>query len=323
MIRSVVRALRFAQYGPPSVLFIAELETPKVDSGDALIQIHAAAINPSDVKNVAGAFHTPLPRTPGRDYAGTVVAGEGVGREVWGSGPGFGVERDGSHAEFVAVPVAWLADKPRNLSMLQAAAIGVPFVVVWNGLVQAAALSSGETVLIIGVFGAVGRAATQVAHWRGARVIGTDILRSGSPDSIADVFIDARANDFVARVRAATHDSGVDLVFDAVGGPMFEQGLNSLRPEGRQVTIASTAERRVSFDLVDFYHARLHLTGVDSLKLQGPEIATIMDALRPGFESGALRPFDVQAHALDEAVAAYSGVERGGIPSKQILVPAP
>lgn len=315
-----MRALRFAQYGPPSNLFIERLERPNPALGEALVRIHAAAINPSDVKNVAGAFHTSLPRTPGRDYAGIVVAGEGVGREVWGSGPGFGVERDGSHAEFVAVPGDWLADKPQNLSMEEAAAIGVPFIVAWNGIVQNAALRPGETVLITGALGAVGRAATQIAHGQGARVIGTDLVKRASE---ADVFIDAAAEDFVAQVRAATDSRGVDLVFDAVGGPMFEQCLKSLRSQGRQVEIASVGERRVSFDLIDFYHSRLHLIGVDSLKLQGPEIAAIMDALKPGFESGQLKPFDVKTHALDDAVAAYSGVEKGADPAKQILVPAP
>src|SRR5438477_12583655 len=122
-----MRALRFSQYGAPSVLSLAECQTPQAAPGESLVRVLAAAINPSDVKNVAGAFKSPLPRTPGRDYAGVVVAGEGKGREIWGSGPAFGVERDGSHAQFVVLPAEWLADKPQNLSMEQAACVGVPF----------------------------------------------------------------------------------------------------------------------------------------------------------------------------------------------------
>jgi len=84
-----MRALRFAKYGPPSVLSLDDIASPVLKSGEALVEVHAAAINPSDVKNVAGAFEATLPRTPGRDYAGIVVAGEGwKGREVWGSGEG-------------------------------------------------------------------------------------------------------------------------------------------------------------------------------------------------------------------------------------------
>src|SRR5436305_861810 len=71
-----MKALRFAQYGPPSVLTLQQCETPQPGPGESLVEVHAAAINPSDIKNVGGAFKTPLPRTPGRDYAGVVVAGE-------------------------------------------------------------------------------------------------------------------------------------------------------------------------------------------------------------------------------------------------------
>lgn len=313
-----MRALRFSQYGAPAVLTLEDLEKPKPAPGEALIQVRAAAINPSDVKNVAGAFRTPLPRTPGRDYAGVVVDGVGKGREVWGSGPGFGVEREGSHAEFVVVPADWLSDKPGKLSMEQAAAIGVPFVVASAGLRQAA-LESGETILVTGALGAVGRAVTQIAHWKGARVIGADIVERASE---LDIFVNAKSPALAADVVAANAGSGVDLVFDTVGGPMFEPSLKSLRPFGRQVAIASMGERRVAFDLIDFYHNRSRLIGVDSLKLDGREIASIMEALIPGFDSGALKPYDVKTWPLDDAVNAYTAVEKGSGPEKQVLVPA-
>jgi NADPH:quinone reductase-like Zn-dependent oxidoreductase len=298
-----MKALRFTVYGDPSVLRIEDLDAPQPRSGESLIKISASAINPSDVKNVAGFFHTSLPRTPGRDYAGIVVAGEGIGREVWGSGAGFGVARDGAHAQYVCVPADALADKPAHLTMEAAASVGVPFVVAWNGLVQAAELQAGETVMVIGAAGAVGRAVTQIATWRGARVVGVDRT---TPDA-------------VLAAKDATGGRGVDVVFDAVGGAMFEQGLKSLRPQGRQIAIASTGERRVSFDMPDFYHARLHLIGVDSLKLTGPEIAAIMNALEPGFQSGDLQPYETKRWPLDEAATAYAVVQRGSGPVKQVL----
>jgi len=298
-----MKALRFARYGAPSVLTLEDIDTPRPAAGESLIKISATAINPSDVKNVAGFFHTALPRTPGRDYAGIVVAGDGVGREVWGSGAGFGVARDGSHAQYVCVPADALADKPADLTMEEAASVGVPFVVAWNGLVQAADLQAGETVMVIGAAGAVGRAVTQIAAWRGARVVGVD------RDTL----------DVVAAAKDATGGRGVDVVFDAVGGTMFDQGLKSLRPQGRQIAIASTGDRRVSFDMPDFYHARLRLIGVDSLKLGDAEIAAIMNALKLGFESGALQPYETKRWPLGEAAAAYAVVERGSGPVKQVL----
>ena len=314
-----MKALRFAQYGPPTALKVEQRQIPVPAAGESLIEIHAAAINPSDVKNVAGAFKTRLPRTPGRDYAGIVVEGEGKGRVVWGSGSGFGVERDGSHAQYIVVPADWLADKPRQLPMSAAASVGVPFVVAWDGLIDAAGLQAGESVLVTGAGGAVGRAVTQIAHWRGARVLGA-ALTDLSTD--VDVMINVKRQDLAGAVKAVTANAGVDLVFDAVGGALFEKALRSLRAGGRQVAIASAAERRVSFDLIDFYHQELRLIGVDSLKLSGGRIAAIMNALRDGFESGHLKASPVKEWALEEATQAYAVVERGAGAVKQVLLPA-
>lgn len=313
-----MKALRFNEYGLPSVLMIEELPTPQLHAGLSLVRIDASAINPSDVKNVAGAFKAPLPRTPGRDYAGTVIAGEGKGREVWGSGPGFGVGRDGCHAEFVAMPSEWLADKPPHLSMEQAAAVGVPFIVAWNGLVQKAEVQANETILVTGALGAVGRAVTQIAHWRGARVIGAGVTER---ESECDVYVNTKTQDLASAAKAATSGKGVDLVYDTVGGSLFEQCLKSLCIGGRQVAIASSRERRVSFDLIDFYHNLTTLLGVDSLKLSGHDIVEIMDALRQGFELGALTPYPIKTWPLQDAVAAYTAVSQGAGPEKQVLIP--
>src|SRR5271170_7347035 len=108
-----MKALQFSTYGPPAVLTIQEIPKPEPRNGEVLIQIKATAINPSDVKNVAGHFKSPLPRVPGRDYAGVVVAGNAEkGLEVWGSGAGFGVDRDGAQAEYIVVPAEWISQKP-------------------------------------------------------------------------------------------------------------------------------------------------------------------------------------------------------------------
>src|ERR1700733_9855944 len=107
----VMKALRFAEFGPPSVLRIEEVAIPEPSQGEALVHVRAAAINPSDIGDVAGRFkNTTLPRTPGRDFAGVVVKGTHFeGEEVWGSAPKLGIERDGSHAEYVVVPAETLS----------------------------------------------------------------------------------------------------------------------------------------------------------------------------------------------------------------------
>lgn len=284
-----------------------------------LVEVRASAVNPSDVKNVAGGFNASMPRVPGLDYAGIVVAGDGwIGKEVWGSGAGFGVTRDGTHAAFLVVQSDWLSEKPSRLSMEEAAAVGVPYLAAWSALVEAADILGGETVLVTGVSGAVGRAATQIAPWKGAKVIGAEI--SDKP-SDADMFINAKGKDLSTEIKALTDGKGVDLVLDAVGGQMFEPALKSLRPGGRQVAIASAGNRRVEFDLIDFYHDLRRLIGVDTMKLAGKDIARIMDGLRSGFEEGHLKPSPVKTWRFQQAIDAYSIVERGNSSTKHILLP--
>ena len=111
----LMKSLRFAEFGPPSVLRIEEVPIPEPGAGEALVQVKDAAINPSDIGNVAGHFkNTTLPRTPGRDFAGIAVNGtHHEGAEVWGSSGKLGIVNDGSHAEYVVVPIETLSLKPK------------------------------------------------------------------------------------------------------------------------------------------------------------------------------------------------------------------
>ena len=315
-----MKALRFSEFGPPSVLAFEEVPRPEPHDGEALVEIKATAINPSDVKNVAGAFQSSLPRVPGRDYAGVVVGGDGgKGTEVWGSGAGFGIVRDGAHAEYIVIPNEWISQKPPRLSMEQAATVGVPYLTAWSALVRVGNIQEGETVLVVGVSGAVGRAATQIAHWKKARVIGA--ARHSDNPAKADAVVNTATSDLAQAVRALTGGKGVDLALDAVGGPMFEPSLKSLRRGGRQIAISSTKDRQVTFDLVDFYHNESRLMGLDTLKLTGPEIAEIMNNLAAGFESGDLEPPPVTTWPLERGVEAYQAVAKGAAQTKQALVP--
>jgi NADPH:quinone reductase-like Zn-dependent oxidoreductase len=147
---------------------------PAAEETTALVRVVAASINPSDVKNVAGAMkQATLPRIPGRDYPGVVEAGlaEWIGAEVWGMGGDAGVTRDGTYAELIAVPVVSLRRKPLALSYDEASASN--YMAAWCGI-EAAGLEAGETLLLIGAGGGVGSAAAQIARRLGARVIGAD-----------------------------------------------------------------------------------------------------------------------------------------------------
>jgi NADPH2:quinone reductase len=312
-----MKALRFAEFGPPSVLRIQEVAIQEPGEGEALVQVKAAAINPSDIGNVAGRFKTTtLPRTPGRDFAGTVVAGSRrKGEEVWGSCPVLGIVRDGSHAEYVVVPGETLSRKPQSLRMAQAAAIGVPYITAWESVVSAAQIQPDETILIVGAAGAVGQAATQIANWKQVRVIGADT--SSDPIPGADAVINTKTEDLRERVFELTAGKGAHVVFDTVGGPMFEPALRSLRVGGRQVAISSR-DPRVTFNLVEFYHNSSRLLGVDSYALTSRQIAEIESELQPGFETGVLKPPPIEIVPFEKSVDAYSRVAAGHAKVKQV-----
>jgi NADPH:quinone reductase len=314
-----MKALRFARFGPPSVLRIEEVAIPEPGEGEALVQVKAAAINPSDIGDVAGRFkNTTLPRTPGRDFAGIVVKGkQHEGEQVWGSGPELGIVRDGSHAEYVVVPAETLSLKPKSLSMAQAAAIGVPYITAWASVVSAAQIQPGEILLVVGAAGAVGQAATQIANWKLARVIGADITRDPIPGT--DSVVNTKTEDLRERVLELTAGRGVDAVFDTVGGPLFEPALRSLRFGGRHVVISSRGDPRVSFNLVDFYHNFSRLLGVDSYGLTAQQVADFERELCPGFETGVLKPPPIEMVPFEKAVEAYSRVAAGQAKAKQVL----
>jgi len=319
MSTSLMRALRFAEFGPPSVLRIEEVAIPEPGEGEALVRVTAAAINPSDIGNVAGRFkNTTLPRTPGRDFAGVVARGkQHEGEEVWGSAPNLGIVRDGSHAEYVVVPVETLSPRPKALSMAQAAAIGVPYITAWASVVNAARIQAGETILIVGARGAVGQAATQIANWKKARVIAADVTSDPIPGT--EAVVDSKSEDLRERVLELTAGKGVNAVFNTVGGALFEPALQSLAFGGRQVVISSPGNPNVTFNLVDFYHNFSRLLGVDSYGLTPQQIAETALELQAGFETGALKPPAIEIVPFEKAVDAYSRMAAGQAKAKQVL----
>jgi NADPH:quinone reductase len=323
-----MRGLTFHQIGSLDALRIEEVSVPTPGSGEVLIQVKAAAVNPSDIKNVQGKMHeTTVPRIPGRDFAGVIVKGpeELLGQSVFGSGGNLGFGRDGSHAEYVAVPVSAVVPLPKNLSFEQAAAMGVAYITAWAGLVNAAQIEAGETAVILGTTGAVGSAAARIAHKLGARVIGTARKASDIPAAgviPVDDWIDLETTDLGPGVRALTKGRGADIVFDVVGGAMFEKCLAALALRGRQVAISSSPEPRVSFNLVDFYHNESKLLGVDSLKLSFEETAEILRRLTPSIESGIFPAPSVEIFSLEEGPQLYHDIAESKIKTKPILVPA-
>jgi hypothetical protein len=201
--------------------------------------------------------------------------------------------------------------------MAQAAMIGVPYITAWASVISAAQIQPGEIILIVGAAGAVGRAATQIANWRQARVIGADT--SSDPIPGTEAVVNTKSEDLRERVLELTAGRGVDAVFDTVGGPMFEPALQPLRVGARHVVISGKGDPHVTFNLVDFYHNSSRLLGVDSYGLTSRQIAEIENELQPGFESRVLKPPPIEVLPFEKAVDACSRVAGGLAKANQAL----
>ena len=294
---------------------------------EVLIEIRAAAVNPSDVKAATGLMaYAVFPRTPGRDYAGVVIDGPAgtVGREVFGSSGDLGIRRDGTHATHLVVEADATVEKPSSVSWEEAAGIGVPFVTAMEGFRRAGIPKSGEAVVIMGVNGKVGQAATQIATWHGARVIG--VVRKNEPfegHANANIeVIDASATDVAARVRELTDGRGANIVFNTVGDPYFQAAHKSLALRGRQILIAAI-NPVVQFNILEFYRGQHCYVGIDTLALSSVATGEVLRELAPGFASGHLKPFRIDPVAicsLEDARRAYMAVA-GSSRDRVILKP--
>src|SRR5919199_1289686 len=232
------------------------------------LRLHAKA---ADVKAAIGMMpYAVFPRTPGRDYAGVVIEGPThlVGQEVFGSSGDLGIRRDGTHATHLVVEAEAVVPKPKSISLVEAAGIGVPFVTATEGYRRAGMPKPGETVVVMGLNGKVGQAATQIATWRGARVIGVGRkpeAYEGHASAPIEV-IDSSATDVAQRVRELTGGKGADIVFNSVGDPYFQAAHKSLAVRGRQILIAAV-DRIVQFNILEFYRGQHTYVGIDTLGL--------------------------------------------------------
>lgn len=306
---------------------VVEHHTLARGPNDLLIEVKAAAVNPSDVKAATGLMaYAVFPRTPGRDYAGVVIDGPAgtVGREVFGSSGDLGIRRDGTHASHLVVEADAVVEKPKSVSWEEAAGIGVPFVTAMEGFRRAGIPKPGETVLVFGVNGKVGQAAVQIATWQDARVVGVVRKaesyegRSNAPIEI----IDASATDVATRVRELTGGKGADIVFNTVGDPYFQAAHKSLALRGRQILIAAI-DRIVQFNILEFYRGQHTYVGIDTLGLSSAATGAVLRDLGPGFASGQLKPFPINANAiypLERAKEAYVAVA-GSSRDRVILKP--
>lgn len=235
-----MKAFVAERYGDADTVRAGDVPDPKVGPHDILVQIHAASINPVDLKIRDGDLKAILPFRPpfvlGNDLAGTVVA---VGARVTRFAVGDEVyahpdqNRMGTFAELIAIHQDDVAPKPATLTMTEAASIPLVGLTAWQALVERANLRPGQKVLIHAGAGGVGTIAIQLAKHLGASVATTasatktDLVKNLG----ADVVIDYQKQAF----ETILHD--YDIVLDTVGGETLDKSLRVLKPGGTVITI--------------------------------------------------------------------------------------
>jgi NADPH2:quinone reductase len=289
-----MKAILCTAFGPPSDLVLADVASPAPGPSDVKIAIEAAGLNFPDVLIVQGKYQSkpPFPFSPGAEVAGTVLE---VGERVTSVEPGDRVMAlcsVGGFAEEVSTAEASVFKIPDGMSFEDAAAFPLTYGTTYHGLVDRGALRSGETLLVTGAGGGVGLAAVQLGAALGARVIAAAGSRE-KLDAAATETIDYTTESLVERVKALTNDAGADVIYEAVGGDVFDACLRGLAWGGRLLIIGFAGGR-----IPEIPANRLLLKGASAVGVfWGSFAARSPAANRANFErlfelvaSGALAP---------------------------------
>lgn len=244
-----MRALVVDSLGPTyEGVSLKDIPVPSPRPGEVLVRVHAASVNFPDILMTKGEYQLkpPLPFVGGMELAGEVTAlGEGVTQFAVGDAV-VGGAKLGGFAEFAVLPAATIRRKPDNLGFSQAAAVGAAYLTAWVALVRRARLEPGEWVLVHGAAGGVGLAAVDLAKALGARVIAAS-ASDAKLKIVADEYApDATLNvtgGFREQVKAITGGAGVDVIYDPVGGDVFDESTRCIAFDGRLLVIGFTSGR--------------------------------------------------------------------------------
>ena len=345
-----MKAVRIGPGSGVDKLCYEDMPDPEPGPNDILVRVRAAALNHLEVWAVQappGAGIGQVGRIPGSDVAGvveavgTAVRGVEIGSPVMVQ-PGLSCgtclaclsgkdndcpqytiigtrpEAPGGLAELVAVPAVNLIPKPDNLSFEDAASIPLVFVTAWHMLVTLARVRLGETVLVNAAGSGVGSTAIQIAKLHGARVIAS----AGSAPKLemarqlgADEIINYTEQDLAQEARRLTDGRGIDLVFEHVGGEIFEKSVEALARGGRLVTCGATAAPTATLNVTPLFFYGHSIIG----SFMGTK-GELLEALR-FVRSGQLRPVVDRVFPLSEARAAVQHLAERRQFGKVVLVP--
>lgn len=340
------RAVELQETGPPEVLRIVERATPQPGPGEALVRVRACALNGFELLMRKGSYrpYESLPHVMGGDIAGVVEAyGPGcrgelpVGTEVllyyviacghcepclqgqpntclsYGY---LGAKYPGGYADHVVVPEGNLVQVPPSVDLVTAASFPLGYCTTWHQLFSRGQLKAGEWLLVMAGGSGIGSAAIQMGRLAGAHIIASAGSAEKCEKSLAlgaDHAIDYNAQDLLTEVRRITGKRGVDIVFEHIGGPMFEDVVKCVTRNGRIVTCGGTAGYQVSFNIAHIFHKQISIIGSNS----GTKWE--LQRMLPYLADGRLAPVVDSVFPLEDAVKAHHHLESRSAFGKVVL----
>lgn len=323
-----MKAITIPAHGGPEVLRWEDVPDPVAGPGEVVVAIASSAVNRADILQRQGFYPPPpgAPAYPGLECAGRIEAlGEGV--TGWNVGDEVAaLLAGGGYAEKVAVPAGHLLPRPPAMSLLEAGGLAEVACTVWSNVFMIAALRPGETLLVHGGASGIGTTAIQLAKAAGARVAVT----AGSAAKLdrckalgADIGINYRDEDFVARLKEETSGRGADVILDNMGAAYLARNVDALAVNGRLVVIGMQGGVRAELDLGRLLYKRAAVIATSLRARDAAEKAAIVASVRenvlPLLESGGLRLVVDRVVPVADAAEAHRVVEAGEHVGKVLL----
>ena len=324
-----MRAMIANGWGEPTNLTLAELPDPTPGPGQITVDVRAIGCNFFDILMVQGKYQVrpPFPFSPGSEIAGVVRE---VGGGVTGLAPGervFAMPGWGGYASVAVVPAASVVRMPSSMSFDEGAAFGIVYQTSYFGLVYRACVKPGEYLLVHASAGGVGLAAVQIGRALRARVLAT----AGSQKKLevakahgAEEAYDYSQPDWVDRVKQATGGRGADVIYDPVGGDIFDLSTKCIASEGRLVVVGFASGRIPSIQANRILLKNISIVGLHwgIYRQQDPaRISEAMTELFNMYERGEVRPVISSTHPLTEAAAALDEIASRRSIGKVVLHP--
>ena len=314
-----MRAVRYQRTGPAAeVLEIAELPRPKPGLGEVRVRVHASGVNPHDTKGRSGWAGRDMPLggiVPHSDGAGVI---EAVGAEISQTRIGarvyvLGAKTQGTAAEFVCLPSEQALDLPGTLSFAEGACLGVPAFTAWLAVLADGPVT-GQTILVQGGGGAVGRVIVELAMRSGAHVIataGSAASRAAACTKGAGIVLDRHNDDITAAVMEATRGHGAHRIIEVDFGANATTDIAALAPHGTLAAYSSSSDRTPTLDYYAFARKSARLDFVQGALLSPAQLASASASIGAFIRSGLLRPDVAEVFPLDQTARAHDAVEAG------------